>query len=159
MLHHRYQNMSEHKCVCCYSRAKALQMPSNLLENCFRALPTITDCTKSSIALNWNCQSLHHHRQETRRWWHDWRSWNVLRWKTIWSFNTITRWKINWWCHCLQEDRDYKRMTQNVDAQQYFGKKNTMHEFGKEVKSMNRQLVAVLNTGSQLLISANTVCF
>uniref|UniRef100_A0A0N5BPN7 DUF2335 domain-containing protein n=1 Tax=Strongyloides papillosus TaxID=174720 RepID=A0A0N5BPN7_STREA len=45
-----------------------------------------------------------------------------------------------------RDNRAYKEMTKEVDASQRFGKVDLMSDFGKELKEVNRQGIAIFNT-------------
>ncbi|TMS36682.1 hypothetical protein L596_003784 [Steinernema carpocapsae] len=46
----------------------------------------------------------------------------------------------------LQEERDYMQMTKTIDPSQKYGRDNLMENFGQEMRSANRHLIAVFNT-------------
>jgi len=45
-----------------------------------------------------------------------------------------------------QENREYMEMTKSIDPQRKYGKVDHMEDFGKEMRDVNRQAIAVLNT-------------
>uniref|UniRef100_A0A0K0EKY0 Low-density lipoprotein receptor domain class A n=1 Tax=Strongyloides stercoralis TaxID=6248 RepID=A0A0K0EKY0_STRER len=45
-----------------------------------------------------------------------------------------------------QENKAYREMTKEVDSSQQFGKIDLMSDFGKELKEVNRQGIAIFNT-------------
>uniref|UniRef100_A0A915D3N2 Transmembrane protein 199 n=1 Tax=Ditylenchus dipsaci TaxID=166011 RepID=A0A915D3N2_9BILA len=45
-----------------------------------------------------------------------------------------------------QEDREYNEMTKSIDAHRRYGKVDHMESFGKEMRDVNRQMIAVVNT-------------
>jgi len=45
-----------------------------------------------------------------------------------------------------QENREYQAMTQSIDPSQRYGRANLMENFGKDMRDVNRQVMAIVNT-------------